>query len=57
MATTNRRMMVTVPDDLEVEIEKLKQSRFYNKSYSNMLVALLRAGLQVLTQEAEHEEQ
>lgn len=46
MATELKRMMLTIPSDLEDGLDRLKQQKFYKTSQSNMLAYLLRLGLQ-----------
>ena len=56
MATNMNRIMISVPADIEQEIEQLKQTRFYDKPYAEVYLALLRMGLEKLAEEGEKEE-
>lgn len=44
MATDNRRICITLPEEVSVEMENLKQ-RYYNESEGKILRTLLRKGL------------
>lgn len=46
MGTLMKRITVTIPTDLEKELDKLKKERFYNKPQSEMLRYLIRLGVQ-----------
>lgn len=48
MASADNRVMVTIPPDLEKEIDLLKQEIYYNKSFAEMYRDLLRLGLDSL---------
>ena len=45
MSTQNKRLMVTVTDDMASQLDGLKQREFYNRSQSDMLRHLIRLGL------------
>ena len=56
MATNMNRIMISVPADIEQEIEQLKKTRFYDKPYAEVYRTLLRMGLEKLAEEEEKEE-
>jgi len=45
MATELKRLTITIPEDLESALDKVKQERFYNDSQSEMIRQLIVAGL------------
>ncbi len=45
MPTQAKRISVTIPKDLEEKLDSLKQEKFYNTSYGEMLRQLILAGL------------
>ena len=48
MATTMKRFMLTIPSDIEDEVEELKKGIFYNKPYSEVYRQLIQLGLDSL---------
>lgn len=52
MATSLRRLSVTIPSEIEDDLDKLKQEKFYKEPQSEMLRYLIKLGLQ-LTKEQE----
>ena len=36
MKAENKRIMITIPPDLEAEIQSLKKEKFYDKPYAEM---------------------
>lgn len=48
MSTKNKRFMLTVPDDIEVDAAEVKRDLFYDKPYSEMYRQLIRIGLDSL---------
>lgn len=48
MSTKNKRFMLTVPDDIEVDAAEVKRDLFYDKPYSEMYRQLIRMGLDSL---------
>ena len=46
MATELKRLTITIPEDLESALDKVKQERFYNDSQSEMIRQLIVAGLE-----------
>ncbi len=46
MPTQAKRISVTIPKDLEERLDSLKQEKFYNTSYGEMLRQLILEGLQ-----------
>ena len=45
MATELKSLTITIPEDLESALDKVKQERFYNDSQSEMIRQLIVAGL------------
>lgn len=45
--TEQKRAMLTLPDGLAPRLDKLKQTKFYNKTYSDMYRYLIEKGLEV----------
>ena len=45
MPTNSKRVMVTIPPEVEKEIDNLKQKKFYDKSYSEMYRRILQVGI------------
>lgn len=45
MATELKRLTITIPEDLEPMLDKVKQEHFYNDSQSEMIRQLIVAGL------------
>ncbi len=48
MSTKNKRFMLTLPDDIEVDAAEVKRDLFYDKPYSEMYRQLIRMGLDSL---------
>lgn len=48
MATKNKRCTVMITEDIEKNIEQLKKSKYYDKSYSELYRNLLIAGIEKL---------
>ncbi|MCI8810088.1 MAG: hypothetical protein HFF84_08160 [Oscillibacter sp.] len=48
MPAKNKRFMLTVPDDIEVDVAQIKRDLFYDKPYSEMYRQLIRIGLDSL---------
>lgn len=46
MKAENKRIMITIPPDLEVEIQSLKKEKFYDKPYAEMYRQIIRTGLE-----------
>lgn len=46
MPTELKRISVTIPTDLEEQLDLLKQEKFYKKSYGEMLRQLIQLGLE-----------
>ncbi|SPZ51231.1 Uncharacterised protein [Sarcina ventriculi] len=46
MATSLRRFSISIPADIEKELDTLKQKEFYNKTQSEMLRHLIRLGVE-----------
>ena len=46
MKAENKRIMITIPPDLEAEIQSLKKETFYDKLYAEMYRQIIRTGLE-----------
>lgn len=46
MATSMNRVVISVPEDIELEVERLKQTVFYDKPYAEVYRQAIRLGLQ-----------
>lgn len=56
MATELKRLTITIPENLEPMLDKVKQEHFYNDSQSEMIRQLIIAGLRA-RKEAEERKQ
>lgn len=45
MAAPFNRVMISIPPDIQKEIDSLKQEKFYNKPYSELYREVLKLGL------------
>jgi len=45
LSTKNKRMSITLPQNLLERLDKLKKEEYYNKSYSEMVRGLLEDSL------------
>lgn len=45
MATNMKRLMISIPADIENEINNIKQKEYYNKPYSELYRQIIRLGL------------
>lgn len=45
MSTSLKRFSISIPVDIEEELDTLKQKEFYNKTQSEMLRHLIKLGL------------
>ncbi len=46
MATNMNRVVISVPKDIETEVERLKQTTFYDKPYAEVYRQAIRLGLE-----------
>ena len=46
MATNMNRIMISVPTDIEAEIERLKKTTYYDRPYSEIYRDLIRLGME-----------
>ena len=46
MATSQKRLTISLPDDIEKGLDELKKSEFYNSPQSKMIQQLIRIGLE-----------
>ena len=46
MKAENKRIMITIPPDLEAKIQSLKKEKFYDKPYAEMYRQIIRTGLE-----------
>lgn len=40
-----KRLMLTIPEELKQEVDKVKQQEFYDKSYAELYRYIIRLGL------------
>ena len=45
MSTTMKRIMLSIPDEVENKIDQLKQEHFYDKSYAEVYRQIIIMGL------------
>lgn len=45
MTIEKRPVMLSLPKDLETEVNELKKDKFYDKSYAEMYRQLIRSGI------------
>lgn len=48
MSTKSKRFMLTVPDDIQKDVDTVKRDLFYDKPYSELYRQLIRIGLDTL---------
>ena len=46
MKAENKRIMITIPPDLEAEIQSVKKEKLYDKPYAEMYRQIIRTGLE-----------
>lgn len=51
MAASMNRVVISVPEDIEAEVERLKKTMFYDKPYAEVYRQAIRLGLEKM---AEH---
>lgn len=51
MSTKSKRFMLTVPDDIQKDVDTVKRDLFYDKPYSELYRQLIRIGLNTLKDE------
>ena len=56
MPTKDRRLMLTVSDEIESDAADVKKDLFYDKPYSEMYRHLIRMGLDALKEEKAEKE-
>lgn len=54
MPVQNKRFMITVPRDIEVDVADVKKNLFCDKTYSEIYRYLIRRGLDALKTESPH---
>lgn len=55
MATNLKRFTISVSDDMELKLDRMKQMKYYNTSKSRMIQDLIFIGLETLNKEMEKE--
>ena len=50
MATNMNRIMISVPTDIEAEIERLKKTAYYDRHYSEIYWDLIRLGMEKMNE-------
>ena len=56
MATNMNRIMISVPTDIEAEIERLKKTTYYDRPYSEIYWDLIRLGMEKMNEETKGNE-
>lgn len=56
MATNMNRIMISVPTDIEAEIERLKKTTYYDRPYSEIYRDLIRLGMEKMNEETKRSE-
>lgn len=56
MATNMNRIMISVPTDIEAEIERLKKTTYYDRPYSEIYRDLIRLGIEKMNEETKGSE-
>jgi len=56
MATNMNRIMISVPADIEAEIERLKKTTYYDRPYSEIYRDLIRLGMEKMNEETKGSE-
>ena len=56
MATNMNRIMISVPTDIEAEIERLKKTTYYDRPYSEIYWDLIRLGMEKMNEETKGSE-
>lgn len=56
MATNMNRIMISVPTDIEAEIERLKKTTYYDRPYSEIYRDLIRLGMEKMNEETKGSE-
>lgn len=51
MTMKNKRFILTVPDDIQMDVADIKRELFFDESYSEMYRQLIRMGLDALKAE------
>ena len=56
MATNMNRIMISVPTDIEAEIERLKKTAYYDRPYSEIYRDLIRLDMEKMNEETKGSE-
>ena len=56
MATNMNRIMISVPTDIEAEIERLKKTTYYDRPYSEIYRDLIRLGMEKMNEDTKGSE-
>ena len=56
MATNMNRIMISVPTDIEAEIDRLKKTTYYDRPYSEIYRDLIRLGMEKMNEETKGSE-
>jgi len=56
MATNMNSIMISVPADIEAEIERLKKTTYYDRPYSEIYRDLIRLGMEKMNEETKGSE-
>ncbi len=55
MATDMKRFTISVTDEMDIRLDRLKQARYYNVTRNKMIQDLIVIGLDVIQKEMEKE--
>ena len=55
MATDMKRFTISVTDEMECQLDKVKQAKYYNTTKNNMIQDLIVMGLEVMQKKMEKE--
>jgi len=56
MATNMNRIMISVPKDIEEEIQQLKKTTYFDRPYSEIYRDLIRLGMEKMNEEKKRSE-
>lgn len=56
MATNMNRIMISVPKDIEEEIQQLKKTTYFDRPYSEIYRDLIRLGMEKMNEETKRSE-
>lgn len=57
MAQDMRRLTISLPEDVNVRLDRIKQATYYNTSRSKMIQDIIRLGLDVMDEQNKKDEE